>query len=94
MGTYLPRVELALKYTTYGQSEIGRSVGLGISTLCGEISVLVISIRVCSRVVGVAYNMYGLIMILGWDWDRTLSWTGMGPYRPQMTVTLCTIPGQ
>ena len=42
MGPYRPRVELALKYTTPSQSYIGRSVGLGISTMCGEISILVI----------------------------------------------------
>ena len=38
-------------------------------------------IRVRSRVVGVVYVWV--------DYDP-----GMGPYRPQMTVTLCTIPGQ
>ena len=55
MGPYRPRLELALSYTTPSQSEIGRSVGLEISTLCGEISILVISIRVCAWVVGVVY---------------------------------------
>ena len=55
MEPYRPRVELALQYMAPSQSEIGRSVRLGISTLCGEISILVISIRVCSRVVGVVY---------------------------------------
>ena len=28
-------------------------------------------------------------MYVGMDYDP-----GMGPYRPQMTVTVCTIPGQ
>ena len=38
-------------------------------------------IRVRSRVVGVVH--------VWMDYDP-----GMGTYRPQMTVTLCTIPGQ
>ena len=38
-------------------------------------------VRVRSRVVGVVY------VWMGYD-------PGMGPYHPQMTVTLCTIPGQ
>ena len=38
-------------------------------------------IRVRSRVVGVVY------VWMGYD-------LGMGPYRPQMTETLCTIPDQ
>ena len=44
MGPYRPLMELALSFTTPSQSEIGRSVGLGIiSTLCQEVSILVIS---------------------------------------------------
>ena len=55
MGTYRPRVELALLYTTPSQSEIGRLVGLGIiSTLCGEVSIPG-DVRVRSGVVGVVY---------------------------------------
>ena len=72
MGPCRPRVELALQYTTPSQSEISRSVGLGINS--GDI-------RVPSLVVGVVY--------VWMDYDR-----GMGPYCSQMTVTLCTIPGQ
>ena len=69
MGPYRPLVELTVQYTTPSQSEIGRSVGVGISTLYGEISILVISIRVCSQVVGCrgCICICGLIMILGWD---------------------------
>ena len=55
MEPYRLQVELALPYTTPSQSEIGRSVGLGISTPCGEISILVISIRVCFRVARVVH---------------------------------------
>ena len=40
MGYYRPRVELAPKLRA--KSGIGRSVGLGISTLCGEISIVVL----------------------------------------------------
>ena len=82
MGPYRPRVELALLYTTPSQSEIDRSVELGISTLCGEISILVI----CTVFVP---GLSELDMYVWIDYDP---W--MGPYRPQMTVTICTIPGQ
>ena len=67
MEPYCPRMKLATYCTTPNQSEIGRSVGLVISTLCGEILILVISVRVCSRVVGVVICTFGLIMILGCD---------------------------
>ena len=66
MGPYHPRVELALQYTTPSQSEIGRSVGLGISTLCGEISILVIY-QCLFPGFWSCICMCGLIMILGWD---------------------------
>ena len=64
MGPYRPRVELHLYYTTPSHSEIGRLVGLGISTLCGEVSILVISVFVpgLSKL-----YMCGWIVILGWD---------------------------
>ena len=40
MESYRP-LELALYYTTPSHTEIGRSVGLGItSTLCGEVSIV------------------------------------------------------
>ena len=55
MGPYRLRVELSLQYPNPSQLEIGRSVALGISALCGEVSILVIYIRVRSRVVGVVY---------------------------------------
>ena len=42
MGHYRLRVELALEHTSPSQLEIGRSVALGISTLCEEVSILVI----------------------------------------------------
>ena len=42
MGPHRLRVELALKYTNPSQLEIGRSVALEISTLCGEVSILAI----------------------------------------------------
>ena len=77
-----PRVELALSYSTPDQSEIGRSMGLGIFTLCGEISTLMTSIRVCSLFVGVFLYM----------------WIDSGPeirpYSSRITVTLCTVSGQ
>ena len=64
MGPYRLRVELALIYTTPSQSEIGRSVGLGIFTLCGEVSILVTSVFV----LGLSeLYMCGWVMILGWD---------------------------
>ena len=82
MGPYHSRVELALQYTTSSQSEIGRSVGSGIIfTLCGEISILVMSVFVP--------RLSELCMYVRMDYDR-----GMGPDRTQMAVTLCTIPGQ
>ena len=46
MGTYRPLVELALYCTNPSQLEIGRSVALGISTLCEKVSILVIYPRV------------------------------------------------
>ena len=82
MGTYRPLVGLALYYTTPSQSEIGRSVALGvISTLCGQVSILVISVFVP--------RLSMLYMYVWMGYER-----GMVPYRPQMTVTLCTIPDQ
>ena len=70
MGAYRPRVELALQYTTPSQSDIGRSVGLGIiSTLCGEVSILVISVSVP--------GLSELYMYVWMYYDP-----GMGPYRP------------
>ena len=82
MGPYRPRVELALLYTTRSQSEIGRPVGLGIiSTLRAEVSILVISVFVP--------GLSELYMYVWMDYDP-----GMGPYHSQMTVSLCTIPGQ
>ena len=64
MGPYRPRVELALYLTNSSRSETGWSVGLGISTLCGEIAILVISVFVP----GLAeLCMCGWILILGWD---------------------------
>ena len=75
MGPYRPRVELALKYTTPSQSEIGRSMGLRIvSTLCEEVSILVISVVVP-----------GLLQLYMYGWMNYDP--GMGPYRPKMTVT-------
>ena len=46
MGTNRPRVELALQYTNPSQLEIGRSVALGISTLCGEVSIASVAYQV------------------------------------------------
>ena len=54
MGPCRLRVELAQQCTNPVQLEIGRSVALGISTPCREVSILVI-IRVRSRVVGLVY---------------------------------------
>ena len=73
-------MELALQYTKSSQFEIGRSAALGVSTLCGEESILMM-IHVRSLVVGVVY--------MSMDYD---SWSG--PYCPQTTVTLCMIFGQ
>ena len=58
-----------------------------ISTLCGEVSILVISVFVPGLSELYIYVVYvWMDMIVRWDP------IGMGPYRPQETVTLCTIP--
>ena len=67
-------------YDPQPKSEIGRSVGLGIiSTLCGEVSILVISVFVP--------GLSELYMYVWMDYDA-----GMGPYRPKMTVTFTYDP--
>ena len=65
-GPYRPRVELAQQYTNPVQLEIDRSVALGISTLCGEVSILVIYISVFVPGLSELY-ICGWIMILGMD---------------------------
>ena len=68
---------------TPSQSEIGRSVGLGIIPilLCGAVSILVISMFVP--------GLSELYMYVWMDYDR-----GMEPCCPQMMDALCTIGGQ
>ena len=83
MGPYRPRVGLSLYYATPSQSEIGRSVGLGTIPHCAGRYQLILVISV---------------FVPGFLELRTYVWMdydpGMGPYRLQMMVTLCTIPGQ
>ena len=68
MGPYRLRVELAQQYTNPSQVEAGRSVALEISTLCGEVSILVMIYYISVFVPGVS-ELYicESIMILGMD---------------------------
>ena len=84
MGPYRPRVELVLQYSTPANQRLAGRWDWGFfHSVRGVISPG--GIRVRSRVVGVVFLcMCGWITIVGY----------VRPHRPQMAVSLCTIPGQ
>ena len=73
MRSYRPPVELDPQCTTSSQSEIGRPVALGIFILCGEISILSVSVFVP--------ELSELCKYVWIDHDP-----GVASHRPQMTV--------